>query len=143
VANQIQAGTIMVHDSAMLQSLEVNGESYCPGWRSLGTLESSGFDHDVRAKGWSLFFMAGEIRALVPAWGGQNTLRPGVMRLMAQTRLQHFNCFEIRHVRKQHFLGIPYISIAAHPRHVQQGSQIRSLKQRALDAAPAQAEPLR
>jgi len=86
--------------------------------------------------------MAAEIRAAVPAWGGQNTLRPGIMRLMAQTRLQHFNCFEIRHIRKQRFLGIPYISIAAHPRHVQQGSQIQSLKQRALDADPTHEEPV-
>jgi hypothetical protein len=65
------------------------------------------------------------------------------MRLLAQTRLQHFNCFEIRHVRKQRFLGVPYISIAAHLRHVQQGSQIQSLKQRALDAVPTHAEPAR
>jgi hypothetical protein len=33
--------------------------------RWLGILESSGFDLNVRAKGWSLFFMAGEIRAVV------------------------------------------------------------------------------
>jgi hypothetical protein len=66
----------MVHDSAMFQSLEVNSESYCPGWRSLGILESSGFDRNVRAKGWSLFFRAGEIRALVPAWEDRTRCAP-------------------------------------------------------------------
>lgn len=50
-----------------------------------------------------------QIRAVVPTWGGQGTLRPGIMRLPAQTRLQHFNCLEVHEVRKLHFLGIPYI----------------------------------
>ena len=133
MANQIQAGTIMVHHSAILESLELQSEAYCRNWRSLGIVESLDLDRRVRAKGWNLFFLAGEIRAVVPAWGGQKTLRHGIMRLLAQTRLQHFNRLEISHIRKQHFLGIPYLSIAAHPRHLQEGSQIQSFDQRAQD----------
>jgi len=78
--------------------------------------------------------MAGELRAVVPAWGGQSTLRAGVKRLLAQTRLQHFNCLEVTHILKKHFLGIPYVSIAAHSRHIQDGCQIQSIEQRAQDA---------
>jgi hypothetical protein len=85
--------------------------------------------------------MAGEIRAVVPAWGGQKTLRHGIMRLLAQTRLQHFNCLEVSHIRKEHFLGIPYLLIAAHPRHLQEGSQIQSFDQRAQDVTTIHAEP--
>jgi len=132
--NQIQAGTMMVQQSAILQSLEVDSEPYCRNWRSSGVTESLGLDRKVRAAGGSLFFMASEIRAVVPAWGGQNTLRRGVKRLLAQTRLQHFNCLEVSHILKKHFLGIPYVSIAAHSRHIQEGSQIHSIEQRAQDA---------
>ncbi len=134
--NQIQAGTMMVHQSAVPYSLEVDSEAYCQNWRSLGIIESSGLDRKVRAMGWNLFFMASEITAVVPAWGGQNTLRRGVKRLLAQTRLQHFNCLEVSHILKKHFLGIPYVSIAAHSRHIQEGSQIRSIEQRSQDAVP-------
>ena len=80
--------------------------------------------------------MANELRAVVPAWGGQNTLRRGVKRLLAQTRLQHFNCLEVSHILKKHFLGIPYVSIAAHSRHIQDGCQIQSIEQRAQGAVP-------
>src|SRR5271167_1022152 len=132
--NQIQAGTMMVHQSAILQPLKVESEPYFQNWRSLGVLESAGLDRKVRAAGWSLFFMAGELRAVVPAWGGQSTLRAGVKRLLAQTRLQHFNCLEITHILKRRFLGIPYVSIAAHSRHIQDGCQIQSIEQRAQDA---------
>jgi hypothetical protein len=91
MSNQIQAGTMMVQQSASMRSLGIESEPYSGSWRSLGVLESSGLDRKVRAAGWSLFFMAGELRAVVPAWGGQSTLRAGVKRLVAQTRLLHFS----------------------------------------------------
>ncbi len=139
--NQIQPGTMILHQSAMFDTLDVESEPYFRNWRSLGIIESSGLDRKVRAKGWNLFFMAGEIRAVVPAWGGHNTLRRGVKRLLAQTQLQNLNCLEVTHVLRKHFLGIPYRSIAAHPRHLQEGSTIQSSQQRAQDDATIHVEP--
>jgi hypothetical protein len=134
--NQIEAGTMMIQQSVSVHSLGIESEPYSGGWRSLGTLESSDLDRKVRAAGWNLFFMANELRAVVPAWGGQNTLRRGVKCLLAQTRLQHFNCLEVSHILRRYFLGIPYVSIAAHARHIQEGCQIQSIEQRAEDAVP-------
>ncbi len=131
--NQIQAGTIMVRQSASMRPLGIESEPYSGSWRSLGARESSGLDRKVRAAGWNLFFMANELRAVVPVWGGQNALRGGVKRLLAQARKQHFNCLEVSHIFKKHFFGIPYLSIAAHSRHIQDGCQIQSIEQRAQD----------
>jgi hypothetical protein len=141
--NQIQSGTMLVQQSAILGLPGMESELYCENWRSLAALESSGFDHTVRAAGWNLFFMAEELRAVVPAWGGQNALHRGVKRLLAQTRLQHFNCLELSQVLRKYFLGIPYISIVAHPRHMQRGHQIQSIERRAQDytAASLQQRP--
>jgi hypothetical protein len=141
MSNQIQAGTMLVAQSEILPLVGVESEIYFRNWHSLGVPESSGLDQQVRAAGWNLFFMAGELRAIVPAWGGQNTLRRGVKRLLAQTRRQHFNCLEVSHVLKKRFLGIPYVSIAAHSRHIQRGSQIESHEQRAQDALPIPGKP--
>jgi len=128
--NQIRTGTMMVYQSAALQSLAVGSEPYFRNWRSMGIVESLGLDRLVRAKGWSLFFLAGEITTVVPAWGGHNTLRRGVKRLLARTRLQHLNCLEVTDVRRKYFLGIPYLSISANPRHIQEGCRIQSIAQR-------------
>ena len=133
MANQIQTGTIMVQQLTSLQPLGIESEPYSESWQSLGILESSGLDRKIRDAGWKLFYMAAEHRAVVPAWGGQKTLRRGVKRLLAQTRSQHFNCLELTHVLRKRFLGIPYVSIAAHSRHIQLGSQIRSVEQRTQD----------
>ncbi len=130
---QVQSGTMLVQQSATLGLPGMESELYCENWRSLGALESSGFDHTVRAAGWNLFFMAAELRAVAPAWGGQNALHRGVKRLLAQTQLQHFNCLELSQVVRKYFLGIPYISIVAHPRHIQRGYQIQPIERRAQD----------
>ena len=127
---QIQAGTMIVFQSANLQPLALNSEPYFRNWRSLGIAESLGLDRLVRAKGLNFFFLVGEIRAFVPAWGGHNTLRRGVKRLLAQIQLLHFNCLEVTDVRRKYFLGVPYLSISANPRHIQQGCQIQSIAQR-------------
>ena len=135
MSHQIQAGTMMVHQATHLKPLNIAGRPYSEGWHSLGIIESAGLDRNILAAGWRLFFMAGELKTVVPAWGGENTLRRGIKRLLARTRLQHFNCFELTHILRKHFLGIPYVSLAGHSRHIQLGSQIRSAEQRAQDGA--------
>ena len=135
--NHIQAGTIMVQPSETLRSLGIVGEKYCEGWQSLGVSESSGLDRKIHDSGWKLFYMAEELKTGIPAWGGEKTLRRGVKRLLSRTRLQHFNCLELTYILKKRFLGIPYVSIAAHSRHIQQESQIQSMAQRVKEAGPA------
>ena len=126
--SQIQNGTMMVYQSANLLPFALESKPYFRNWGSLGAAESSSLDAKVRAKGWNLFFIAGEFRAIVPAWGGNDTLRRGVKRLLAQTHQQHFNCLEVTDIRRKYFLGIPYLSISANPRHIQLGSRIESME---------------
>jgi hypothetical protein len=127
MSNQIQPGTMMVYQAPNLQSFALESTPYFRNWSSLGTAESSGLGAKVRDGGWNLFFIAGEFNAMVPAWGGSDTLRRGVKRLLARTRLQHFNCLEVTDIRRKYFLGIPYLSISANPRHIQLGSRIESM----------------
>ena len=126
---------MMVDQSVLLQALGIPSEAYFGQWRSLGSRESSDLDHKLRAVGWNFFFMAEELKAVVPAWGGQKTIGRGLKRLLARTRRQHFNCMEVSHVLKKHFLGIPYLSIAAHARHMQEGNTLLTSEQRADDSA--------
>lgn len=132
--NHIQAGTIMIQPAASFRSLGIQSEPYSETWQSLGVSESSGLDQKLRDSGWKLLYIADELTTAVPDWGGQKTLRRGVKRLLARTRMQHFNCLELTRIQRKWFLGIPYLSVVAHSRHIQQGSHIQSLEQRAHDA---------
>ncbi len=132
MSNTIQAGTMLVQQSALLHSLGTQGEIYSDQWCSLGAHESAGLDRKLRDAGWNLFFMADELRTLVPPWGGEKTLRAGVKRLLARTSARQFNCMQLSNILRERFLGIPFVSVVAHARHVQQGCQIDNFAQRAL-----------
>jgi len=130
MSNKIQAGTMLIRQSALPRSLGTQGEIYSDQWASLGTNESAGLDQQLRNAGWNFFFIADELRTIVPPWGGEKTLRAGVKRLLARTNAQQFNCMQVSNILRERFLGIPFVSVVAHARHVQQGSRIESLEQR-------------
>src|SRR5258708_38069374 len=52
---------------------------------------------------------------------GLGTLRRAVMQILARREGQEFNSLEITKVASKRFLGIPFMSITAHFRHIQQG----------------------
>jgi hypothetical protein len=133
--NEIQSGTMMVRSAEFPPGLQLETQSYNQTWSSLGTCDSSAFDGRLRAAGWNLFFMADELKAVVPAWGGQKTLRAGVRRLLAQTGVRHFNCMQVSRIVRTSFFGIPYMSIAAHPCHMQRGSTLLPSADRAANSA--------
>jgi hypothetical protein len=128
--NEIQADTVLVHQSALLHWLGTQGENYSDQWCSLGTNESAELDKKLRAAGWNFFFIADELRTIVSPWGGEKTLRAGVKRLLARTRAQQFNCMQLSNILRGRFLGIPFVSVVAHARHIQQGNRMESFEQR-------------
>ena len=134
MSNTIQAGTMLVQQSALRHALGAEGENYSDQWCSLGTVESAELDRKIRAAGWSFFFMADELRTVVPVWGGEKTVRAGVKRLLARTRAQQFNCMQLSNILRERFLGIPFVSVVAHARHLQQGSKIDDFTQRTLQS---------
>ena len=52
------------------------------------------------------------------------------IRALAKTKLKKFNCFEITEVTIRRFLGIPYVSVVGHSRHVQEDSELESSARR-------------
>jgi len=42
-----------------------------------------------------------------------------IKRIIASLKAKNFNCLEITHVAAKRFLGLPYVSVSAHSRHVQ------------------------
>ena len=79
------------------------------------------FEKTVHEEGWTLFFMAGEIKATVFGFDRQNALRAALKRLITDVKSQHCNSIEITRVVDKSFLRVPYVSVFAHARHLQKG----------------------
>ncbi len=86
--------------------------------------DRSTFEKAVHEAGWTLFFMAGEIRVTVFGFDRQKALRGALNRLITDVTSQHCNSIEITRVMSRSLLRVPYVSVSAHPRHLQKGIRL-------------------
>ena len=117
----ITAGSILVEEGTHLpKSLLLQTESNSNGWAAVKDARST-FEKTVQEEGWTFFFMAGEIKTTVFGFDRQKALRAALKRLITDVKSQHCNSIEITRVTGKSFLSVPYVSVSAHPRHLQKG----------------------
>jgi hypothetical protein len=117
----ITAGNILVQEGTNLpRSLLVETDSDSNGWAAVKDNPST-FEKTVEEAGWTFFFMAGEIKATVFGFDRQKALRAALKRLITDVKSQHCNTIEITRVVDKSFLRLPYVSVSAHARHLQNG----------------------
>jgi hypothetical protein len=117
----ISAGDILIDGGTYLPDfLTGPGEHSLPGWSEVeGGLRA--FEKEIEQAGWTLFFMAGELKANVFGFDRQRTTQTALKRLLTIVKSQRCNCIEVTDVTEKSFLKLPYIQVRAHARHLQQG----------------------
>ena len=127
------ARTILIREATPLPAnVSIESEFFLPGWRVVKNLDRSTLARSIEGANWSFFYLAGEIRATVLGRDQPATLRRAVKRVLAKQEGQKFNSLEITKAVSNRFLGIPFISITAHSRHIQQGIGLVPAKDSAL-----------
>ena len=87
------------------------------------SLEGSALSTEVEKAGWTYFYMAGEIRKHAFGFDREKRERAAMGRVIEDVQTQNCNCLQVTGIRNHSFLGIPYVSITAHARHIQNGSE--------------------
>ncbi len=122
MANTIKTGTILIAEGALLpESLLFESEPYAYGWRLVKNLDSKGLDQIISKAGWSFFYIAGVIETKVFGSDEKKTTRKAIKQVIANLKSKNFNCLEITRVAAKRSLGLPYVSVSAHSRHIQAG----------------------
>jgi hypothetical protein len=117
-----KARTILIREGTPLpENLSIESEAFLPGWRVVKNLDRSALARNIEGANWNFFYLAGAMRATVLGRDRSGTLRRAVKRVLARQEGQKFNSLEITNVISKRFLGIPFTSITAHSRHIQQG----------------------
>ena len=115
-------------DTRLPTTLSVESEAFSPGWRVVKNLDRQALTREVEGANWNFFYLAGEMRATVFGREGLGALRRAVKCVLAKQEGQKFNSLEITKIVSKRFLGIPFMSITAHSRHIQQGIGLASAK---------------
>ena len=117
----ITAGRILVEEGTHLpNSLLLQSESSSNGWAVIDNARAA-FEKAIQEAGWTFFFIAGEIKTTIFGFDRQKILRAALKRLIVNAKSQHCNSIEITLVAVKSFLKVPYVSVSAHPRHLQKG----------------------
>ena len=120
MADKIKVGAILIEEGALLpESLWLESEQCLNGWRRVKNLDGYGLDRRVREAGWTFFSLAGEIKASVFGFDLEKTTHRAITQLLANLKSDKLNCLEITQVVWKRFLGLPYVSVSAHSRHIQ------------------------
>jgi hypothetical protein len=117
----IAAGSVFIDEGAQLpNSVLLQREPHSSGWAKVTNVRSA-FGKEIPDAGWTIFFMAGEIKTTVFGFDRERALGIALSRLIANVKGEKCNCIEITQVTGNSFLKIPYVSVSAHPRHLQKG----------------------
>jgi hypothetical protein len=121
MAQTIKIGTLLIKEGTPLaETLPLESDPYLKGWRLVKNLGSSGMDRKLCAVGWTFFYMAVEVNAMAFGSGPEKTTRRAVKKTIANMKSDRFNCLEISRVAAKSFLGLPYVTVAGHPRHIRE-----------------------
>jgi hypothetical protein len=127
----VQVGTILIEERPVLaQVLGLESEPYSGSWSVVKALNGFALDRKIHAAGWNFFFMAAEVKVMffgaITATKVQNALK----RILGKVRGQNFNCLEVTGIVAKRFWGMPYTTVSAHSRHIQQSCQLDEIERR-------------
>lgn len=100
-------------------------------------LDPFALDRKIHAAGWNFFFMAGEIKAMFFGSLTGAKVQSALRRILAKVKPQRFNGLEVTAIVPRRFLGVPYVTVSAHSRHMQHSCNLDSaeVRQTSHDAA--------
>jgi hypothetical protein len=119
----IQEGSILFQEGTLFpESLQLESESFSPGWRSVKGLDGFALERKTHDAGWTFFYMAGECRATAIGSEGQKAARNAIRSILAGLKSEGFNSLEITRIAFKHWLGVPYADVSFHKRNMQEGA---------------------
>jgi hypothetical protein len=129
MTNKIRTGTMLIADGTNTpELLVIDTESYSVGWSSIMGSTSAQLGKNIENAGWTFFYMAGEIRTSGFGFSDQSRTARAVAHVIRAVRRENCNCLEITQViTGRSLLGLPYISLIAHARHIQKSRSFHDL----------------
>jgi hypothetical protein len=121
----VQAGTILIDaEPRLVQVFALESEPYSRKWSVLKELDGFALDRKIHAAGWNCFFMAEEAKVMFFGMISAQKVRDALKRILGKMGQSNFNCLEVTGIVAKRFWGIPYATVSAHSRHIQQSCQL-------------------
>ena len=114
----------------MSQLLGLESEPCSGEWSLLNVLDGFALDRKIHAAGWNFFFMAAEVKVMFFGSLGAVKIQKALKRILEKVKPQQFNGLQVTEIVARRFLGVPYVTVSAHSRHMQQSCYLESAEAR-------------
>jgi hypothetical protein len=108
----------------------LESEPYLGNWSVIKALDGFALDKKIRAAGWNFFFLAEEVKVMFFGAIRAAKVQDALKRIFEKGRRQNCNCLEVTGIVAKRFWGIPYVTVSAHSRHIQQSCQLDDIERR-------------
>jgi hypothetical protein len=129
--NDIKAGSVIMRAGTVTpERMELESEDFCDGWDRVRNYEAGPLDKSLRAAGWRLCFIAESLQAVAVGTYDQDTVQRAIITLLGKLGPQMFNCVEVTEIAYKDFVGVPYVHVVGHARHIQREVELDSFVSR-------------
>jgi hypothetical protein len=119
--SKVQVGSILMKEwPGKPQLLGLESEPCSGEWSLLKIMDGFTVDREIHAAGWNFFFMAPEFKASFFGKIGAEKIQKALARILGKVKQHNFNGLEVTGIVARRFLGVPYVTVSAHSRHLQQ-----------------------
>ena len=123
----VKVGTILMKEWLGMPPLPGLETEHCYGeWSVVKVMDAFALDRKIHAAGWNFFFMATEINAMSLGFLAPEKIQSALKRILSKVKPQHFNGLEVTEIVARRFFGVPYVTVSAHSRHMQQSCNLDS-----------------
>lgn len=113
--------TVLIRENTHLPTTwALQSQLFLPGWRILHDIDGYALGRKMAQAHWNFFYLAGATKAIVFGRQRPRALRRAVRQILAKREGQHFNSLEITNVTSKRYFGIPFLSVSANSRHIQE-----------------------
>lgn len=128
----VRVGTVLIEDDwpAVTNVLTFASDPYGGNWSVLRTVDGFALDRAIHAAGWNFLFVADELKSTFFGRVGTQRIQSALKRILTKVQRKNFNCLEVTGIVSKTFLGIPYVTVFAHSRHIQKGYRLHDDDQR-------------
>jgi len=117
----VQVGAILMREwPGMTQLFGLETEPCSGEWSLLKVLDGFALNRKLHAAGWNFFYIAAEVKVMFFGTAGAVKIQKALGRILEKVKPQQFNGLEVTEIAARRFLGVPYVTVSAHSRHLQQ-----------------------
>lgn len=120
----IRPGTLLAGPTTPLPECLQRDTAAADGSRWVAVRPTCAFpewDRQLQAAGWTFFYIANAMAAVSAGFDREKAARTAIDKLIIKAEQLGCNCLQIDRISPHRFLGIPYVRMSGHVRHIQKG----------------------